>query len=111
MRTRVILYETSSGLTGSAKEIAQALGMEYNSIYRAIHLGNKVKGQEIKQIGYYYRPYELYKDGELIFAGDLEEIANKLCMGVDTLYTAISQKRKILKHYVIRRGHESTIKN
>ena len=104
MRTKVIVYETSNGIRGSAREIADKLGVDHRSVFKACNARKILKGQKIKKVGYYYTPYRLYRNGVFTFEGSPEEIANKIYTTTDNVFVALLKGRVMADEYTVNRG-------
>lgn len=104
MRTKILIYELEDGFKGSAKEIANRLGVEQCTVFRANRLRRPLKGQKIKKIGYNYTPYRLYRNGVFTFEGSPEEIADKIYTTPENVLVALTDGRVMLNEYTVKRG-------
>ncbi len=86
---------------GTAKDIAKLLNVSHRCVYQACKLGWKLKGCDIKLVGYVVIEYDLWKDNKLVMTGTGEEIANKFYVSSQAVYNAWKMKYRLVGEYQV----------
>lgn len=120
MSRRVKIYEAERGderITGTAREVAERIGADKDSIYSALVRAQKVFGWMVREVGVkdrriqYAAYYVLDERREDPVVGDAEEVSEVIGIGNPVYLQTIADTGRITKHgyYIetIKEGDES----